>query len=260
MSGIKLKCSECGTTFENTNINIRQNQAFCQPCGLLYPLDEIQRNSTDTSYKVQSTSIDGILEYQDDKGYSIEITWRNFSLYKFHLIFGGIVTLFTLPLSVFLLFKMALMGVAICGLFAIVGLYLLHMGLQEYFNTSMLFIDASHFTVYHQPFGLFLKKVHIPKSHIDQFYTKKISAGSSNGTEHFKHELWLDDKDGASIKVLSLFKEEREAFHVEHLLEKKLSIKDVLKSGEHQPGAAPNLEIPIRFMKAMQKVKNERSN
>ncbi len=260
MSGIKLACTECTTEFEAENINVKKNQAFCNHCSLLFPLDEIKRNSTDTSYKIIGGGVEGIYEYEDQEGYSIEVTWRNFSLYKFHLICGAIVTLFTFPFAIILLLKFEILVALLCGLFSILGLWLLHMGLQEYYNKSMLFIDDQEFTIYHQPFSLFLSSIKIPKEEINQFFIKRVDAGSSNGVQHYKHQLWLKTNSNKEEKVLALFKDEREAFYVEHLLEKHLGISDVIIANEHTPGALPKIDQhAMRFAQALHQVRNERN-
>lgn len=256
--GSKMECPTCNSKFQSDKINIKNNNAYCSICNAIYNLDDIVLTQVDSSYKDIKGPIDGIVELRDNDGYSIDITWSKFSNYKFHLTFGIIVTLFTLPFAVILLLKLEILGFSIVSLFALLGLYLLYIGLQEYFNKSILYFQGDNLYIYHQPINLSTKEIIIPKKNIKQAYVKKINVGSSNGVEHFKHEIYLTLENGIEQKIISLFKLERDAYHVERLIEKHLNIEDKITASEHRPGQGPNQDHIIKIARAMQKVKEAR--
>jgi len=260
MSIIKLKCPECNIEFDSGAINIKTNKAHCKSCNIIHDIDKIQLKNLDTSYKAITQPIPEIREINDDLGYTIEFDWKDFSNYRFHLIFGIIVTLFTLPMAIMFFLKFEIIGGLLTGLFSLLGLWLLNIGLQEYYNKSIIHFEAGKMNIYHQPFRLFLNETECNQSDIEQVFVRKIDKGSSNGKKHYSHDLWMII-NGKEQKILSVFKDEQEAFYVERLIENYLNIEDEIINSEHRPGMPShfNHEKILKLAEFMQKASEKRT-
>lgn len=235
MSVIKLKCPDCEVVFPAENINIKTNKAHCKPCNSIHDIETLQLKEIDTSHKEISDPIPEIREISDHQGYTIEFDWKDFSNYKFHLTFGLIVTLFTLPIAIIFFMKLEIIGGFLTGLFSLLGLWLLNVGLQEYYNKTIIHFEGAKMNIYHQPFKLFLKEIECNQGDIQQLFVRKIDKGSSNGKNHYSHDLWAII-NGKEQQLLSVFKNHKEAFYLERLIENHLNITDEIIKTEYQPG------------------------
>lgn len=260
MSILELKCPNCKEDLLSANINVKTNKALCTKCNKLHDLTKVELASVDRSYKQISDPIPGIREIKDEFGYTIEFDWRTFSNYKFHLIFGTIMTLFSLPFAVVLLFNWQIIGGLITSIFSILGIWLLNKGLQEYFNKTIIHFENGIMNIYHQPLTLFLKEIECNTDDIDQVFVKKIHAGSTNNVNHYNYDLWANFNN-EDVKLFSIFKEEPEAFYVERLIENHLNIEDITLIAEHRSGQEvdPKSAQMLKFVKMMQKANNNKN-
>lgn len=235
MNIIHLKCQTCGSEFEPDNIDIKKNRAYCHQCNSLQNLDDIQMVSKDRSYKNQGEKSPHFLETHDAEGYTIEFFWKHFSNYKFHLTFGAVVSVFTLPFAMLLFIKLQVLIGLLVGIFALVGLWLLNTGLQEYYNKTIIHFEDGKMNIYHQPFRILLREHEYDTEDISQIFIKKISKGSTNGKEHYSYDIWAVVK-GKNENLLSIFNKENDAFQLERLIEDHLQIKDKIISEEYRSG------------------------
>lgn len=227
----RLICPHCSN--EIKQFDIQKATIPCPTCHKVVPLATSMIADHPNQHK-ENTSFEGITLEENDHQLSILLRWKDFSHWKFSLIFGLVIFLFMTGL-IFLINELSF-ALIIILIFLFVGLFLAITGLLLLLNRTSIQIVDNQFSIKHR-FSMFLLRnyTNIPTTDIHQIFVKRKDAGSSGETPLYNHEVHLKKKSGATLLLVNQIKKASNAYAIEKSIEQFLDIEDTILFEEFRP-------------------------
>lgn len=253
MEGIELKCSECKKLFDQNDINISKDTAYCTTCNKVYVLSLLTKTPIDLSHKQIAEAIEGILVKEDRSSLIIIADWNKLSNWRFGLTFGIFIVALTLPLT----FVLPILGKLFTGLFTALGAWMIHQGYSHSVTKTFIELSNDCLTVYHTPKDLH-PSIDVPFKSIKQLYVDRVDGGSNGSKKFWNHSLKMITTTETHT-VISQIKLSTAAYKLERLIENKLNIIDSIIEEEYYPGKSDDQNSKLAAALLMKNVRQNKS-
>jgi len=228
----EIKCANCGSSLEDTNMDFTHKIAKCAHCDSVFSLVEDQP-SADATRSHQDDEVPMPEKFQlEHSGEGMSLSWSWFSPVAFFLLFfstGWFGVLFSM-VSIASQIDAVPMLIPL-AFFALVGVGLVYSSFAWMLNHTTIKVDPGWLAIHHGPIPWSAGKM-IQSSNIRQIYCKEIVHKNDKGsTTSYEVHAVLSDS-GKDLKIVGMLQDQSAAKYLEQQIEKFLRIKNVHVPGE----------------------------
>ncbi len=232
---MKIKCKQCGAWIPAADMNLKNLVARCRACDSVFSFANVVGSTLGTGPDREVRPQGDVALPKgitvDDLGGSLSITRRWFSAAAIALVVFCAFWDGFLFVWYFTAFKegaplaMTLFPIIHLG----VGALLTYLMLASLVNRTTIEIDGPEMSIRHAPIP-WPGNRNILCADIEQLYTKERVHRGKHGVRH-TYELWLREKTGGHMKLLSGIQSSEQVLFLEQAIEKHLKIADRVVAG-----------------------------